>query len=71
MNKILLVAMLSAMLTNSLHAQKTKSGLNNFKGENLNLDYLRKSKDQIVFAYILLTSGLVLGVVGSVGTIIF
>jgi len=67
MNKILVVAMLSAMLTNNLRAQKTKDSLNSIKAKDLKLDYLRKSKDQKVFAYTLLATGLTLGTLGGLG----
>jgi|GEM_PF-2123170 len=67
MNKILVVAMLSAMLTNNLQAQKTKDSLNNIKVIDLKPDYLKKSKDQKVFAYTLLATGLTLGTLGGLG----
>lgn len=65
MNKILVVAMLSAMLTNNLRAQKTKDSLNSIKAKDLKLDYLWKSKDQKVFAYTLWATGLTLGTLGG------
>ena len=39
--------------------------MNSIKAKDLKLDYLRKSKDQKVFAYTLLATGLTLGGVGS------
>jgi len=60
--------MLSAMLTN-LYAQESKDSLNKFKDRDLKLDYLKKTKDQTVFACILLTTALTLETIGSLSSI--
>ena len=68
MKKIFLSA-LFFIAFNNLFAQKSTASPRNLTDQELSQYYLKKSRDQKAGAFVLMASGLTLGIIGGIGTI--